>query len=506
MRFLINKCSRAGYSRLFFWLLCFAFLFIMPKAWGQDSIVSKSNSTARVDFFNNTQWKNEAGIKEVAAHLSAAVQFQTISGSADRDRYGHAFLQFHDFLRKTYPHVFTSLTCELANQYSMLLTWKGQNPRLEPVLLIAHQDVVPVDSASAGQWTEPPFSGRIKDGYIWGRGAMDDKVSVLGILEAVEQLLKNGYRPMRDIYFAFGDDEETAGAGASAINQILKSRNLHFAYILDEGGGIIDGAIPYVERPVAFIGIAEKGYLTLSLDVHEAGGHSSMPADEGVVGILGKAIYRLQDNPFPARLTLPVKEMFRELGKNMPGINGFIATHPQLFAGILKKEMSANPVTFSLIQTTIAPTMMNAGVQENIMPASARMTINFRILPGETVQTVIARVRHTIHDKRIEINIAGDAWNPSKTAGIKSRSYKILKHSIEQVFPKTSIVPALNASISDSRNYAKLSNNILHFVPIVMKKGDADRIHGVNERLSVANYTDCVTFYYHLIVNSDLQL
>jgi len=445
--------------------------------------------------------------KDFAANLSESVRFQTISSpNGSVGTHIADFSGFRDFLDKKFPLVYQELTKELIDSFSLLYTWKGQNPKLEPVLLIAHQDVVPIDTGTAKLWIESPFSGTIKDGYVWGRGSMDDKVSVLGILEAIEALLKKGYKPQRSIYIAFGHDEECSGTGAAAMSALLKSRGLHFQYILDEGGGIVDDVIPYVRQPIALVGIAEKGYLTLQLDVKEAGGHSSMPLDEGVVGILGKAIYRLEDHPFHTRITTPVRQMFRQLGRYMPGINGFIAMHPDFFSGILRKQLSAYPITNSLIQTTIAPTMMSSGVQENMMPASAKMTINFRILPGETVQSVMARVKWIIHDKRIAISVLEEAWNPSKLASIKSKSYKVLRHSIEEVFPKTGVAPTLNVSISDSRNYSKLSNNILHFVPIVMKQGDSDRIHGVNERLSVSNYKNCIIFYYHFIVNSDLEL
>ena len=445
--------------------------------------------------------------KDFAKNLSESVRFQTISlpdGSVGTHKAD--FIGFMDFLDQKFPLIHKQLSKEVVDSFSLLYSWRGLNPKLEPILLIAHLDVVPIDTGTAKLWMESPFSGVIKDGYIWGRGSMDDKVSVLGIMEAIEALLKKGYKPQRSIYLAFGHDEECSGTGAASMSAMLKSRGLHFHYILDEGGGIVDDVIPYVHEPIAFIGVAEKGYLTLQLDVKSPGGISSMPLDEGVVGILGKAIYRLEDRPFPSRLTMPVRQMFRELGKYMPGINGFIAMHPGFFSGILRKQLSAYPIANSLIQTTIAPTMMTSGIKENMMPTSARMTVNFRILPGETVQSVMARVKWTIHDKRIAISIVDDAWNPSKLTPVKSKSYKVLKHSIEEVFPKTGVAPTLNVSISDSRNYSKLSNNILHFVPVVMKQGDSDRIHGVNERLSVSNYKDCIVFYYHFIVNSDLEL
>jgi carboxypeptidase PM20D1 len=460
----------------------------------------------KVDFTNNLDLNEESLNKNYISHLCDGIHYQTVSAEKGYHANGETFLRFHEFLQQTFPLVHQALKKEIISKYSLLYTWKGQNPRLEPILLIAHMDVVPVDTNSSGQWLQPPFGGTRKDGFIWGRGSMDDKVSVIGILEAVEALIKSGYKPMRDIYIAFGHDEETEGNGAAAISAVLQARGLRFAYVLDEGGGILQGMVPYVESPVAFIGIAEKGYVTLQLTANDAGGHSSLPVDEGVVGILGKAIYRLQENPFPTRLTAPVKQMFRELGKYMLGLNGFVASNPAFFKGIIKKEMSTRPITNSLIQTTLAPTMIEGGMKDNVMPTTARLTINLRIIPGETVQGVIARVKNTIHDKRISVSIVNESWNPSKVTSIKSRSYKVLKHSIEAIFPKMAVAPYLNPGTSDSRHYIKLTDNILRFVPLVMMTGDAERLHGINERISETNYKDCIRFYYRFIINSDLQL
>jgi carboxypeptidase PM20D1 len=460
----------------------------------------------RIDIGDKTEFSDVYLNKNYVRHLCEGVTIPTISFDNAQAEHESDFRRFHEFLKTTFPLANEVLKKEVVNNYSLLYTWKGQNPKLMPVLLIAHMDVVPVDTSTLSQWQQPAFSGNIKDGFIWGRGSMDDKVSVIGIMEALEALIKSGYKPMRDIYIAFGHDEETAGSGAGAISELLQSRGLHFQYILDEGGGILEGLVPYVERPVAFIGVAEKGYVTLELTVKEHGGHSSMPVDEGVVGILGKAIYRLQDNPFPTRLTNPVKQMFRQLGKYMIGINGFVASHPTLFSSIIKKELSIRPITNSLVQTTLVPTMIEGGMKDNVIPTSARMLVNLRILPGETVQSVMIRVKKTIRDKRVVVRPYQEAWNPSKTTNLKSRSYKVLKHTIEAIFPKIAVAPYLNPGTSDSRHYTKLSDNILRFVPIVMKDGDAERLHGINERISEDNYKDCIRFYFRFIINSDLQL
>lgn len=441
-----------------------------------------------------------------AEHLSKSISYPTVYEDNLSAEHKAAFINFRNYLADAFPRLHSTLKQEIIENYSLLYTWKGSDPKLKPILLIAHMDVVPVEEGTQAQWKYPAFGEDIDSGYIWGRGSMDDKVSMIGIMEAVESLIASGYTPQRDIYLAFGHDEELHGNGAAGISAELEKRGLYFDYILDEGGGIADGLIPQVNKPIAFVGIAEKGYLTLQLDAKVIGGHSSAPANEGAVGVLAKAIYRLEDHPFHTRLTTPVRQMFHELSKYMPGVQGFAAKHTSIFAKLIKNELEDNAYTSSLIETTIAPTIVSGGIQDNMMPANAKVIINFRLLHGETVQSVINHVKRTIHDKRVTITAMDDVWEPSKVTSVKSRSYKVLKSTIQQLYPNTGVAPNLNVSLSDSRHYAALTDNILRFVPLQMRNGDIERIHGTNERIAVDTYKNCIKFYYALIVNSDRQL
>jgi carboxypeptidase PM20D1 len=441
-----------------------------------------------------------------AEHLSKAISFPTVYQDNLDAAHKAAFVDFRNYLATAFPRLHSTLKQEVIENYSLLYTWKGSNPKLKPILLIAHMDVVPVEQGTEAKWKYPAFGENIDSGYIWGRGSMDDKVSMMGVMEAVESLLASGYQPQRDIYLAFGHDEEVHGNGAAGISAELEKRGLYFDYILDEGGGIADGLIPQVDKPVAFVGIAEKGYLTLQLDANVIGGHSSAPANEGAVGVLARAIYRLQDHPFHSRLTTPVRQMFHELSRNMPGVQGFVAKHTSLFAGLIKNELADNAYTSSLIQTTIAPTIVSGGVQDNVMPTTAKVVINFRLLHGETSQSVINHVKRAIHDKRVTVTAMDDVWEPSKVTSIKSRSYRVLRKTIQQLYPNTTVAPDLNVSLSDSRHYASLTDNILRFVPLQMHTGDIERIHGTNERIAVSTYKSTIKFYYAFIVNSDSQL
>src|SRR5262245_17919596 len=227
--------------------------------------------------------------------LAQAFRFRTVSYQNpkrfDRDQ----FTGLHRYLAETYPGVHRTCARELVEQYSLLFTWRGSEADLAPLLLLSHQDVVPVEPGTEDDWTYPPFAGRIAEGFVWGRGSMDDKAGVLGLLEAVEDLVRTGFRPRRTIYLAFGHDEEVGGRrGAVQIAKLLASRGVRPALVLDEGLPIAVDLVPDVQNPVAMVGTAEKGYLSVELVVRGEGGHSSTPPPHTTIGILADAISRLE--------------------------------------------------------------------------------------------------------------------------------------------------------------------------------------------------------------------
>ena len=263
----------------------------------------------------------EAFDSQLAARsLAGAIAFPTISwegGGTETQKKAtqEAFAGFHAYLEKTFPQVYAKLEHETIDQNNLLFTWKGSDPSLKPILLMGHQDVVPVEAGTEGKWTRGAFSGDIADGFIWGRGALDDKMTVVGLLEAVDVLLSKGFQPKRTIYLAFGQDEEIGGMeGAEKIAQTLKSRGVQLEFVEDEGGFISRGLVPGVSAPVAMIGTSEKGYLSLELTVETAGGHSSVPPRESSIGILAAAIRRIEKHPMPAHVHGPVGEFLEYAG------------------------------------------------------------------------------------------------------------------------------------------------------------------------------------------------
>jgi len=439
----------------------------------------------------------------VSSRLAKAIQFRTISYQDSTRFDGNPFLEFHKYLEKAFPQIHSSLQKELVNNYSLLFTWKGKSEHLKPILLMAHQDVVPISSETMEQWKQPPFAGKISDGYIWGRGTLDVKSGVMGILEAVENLLKEGFQPERTICLAFGHDEEISGEhGAVKIVELLRSRDVRLEFVLDEGGFIVNGVIPGISNPVALIGIAEKGYVTLELKVNTKGGHSSIPPKHTAVGILSKAITDLENNPFPANMQFS-SQFFKYVGPKMPFFQKLIFANMWLTRPLIKQTLSGLPEMNATIRTTTAATMFKGSENENVLPEQATAIVNFRIIPDESATSVIEYVRKTIDNPQIEITVLGMPADPSPVSDIHSTSYEIIKKTIYQTATDDELIiaPFLVVATTDSRHFVKISDNVYRYIPLVLHQEDLNRIHGVNERIAIDNYMQMVKFYYRLIKN-----
>jgi len=301
----------------------------------------------------------------ICEHLSKAIQFRTISYPDTSKIDGSEFLALHDYFEKTFPTLHSTLIKKVIGKYSLLYKWKGRNTDLKPILLMAHFDVVPAESNAENPWKHPPFAGNIADGYIWGRGTLDDKSSVLGILEAVETLVAEGFQPERTIYLAFGHDEEVGGFnGAAKIAKHFHSSGIEFEYVLDEGGLIIDGMLPGVSAPTALIGIAEKGYLSIVLTAESQGGHSSAPPKHTAVGVLSTAIHKLEKSPLPGEIKGATKIMFEYLGPEMSFFPKMLFANLWLSGGLLKSQLSKSSFTNAMLRTSTAATMFEGSDTE----------------------------------------------------------------------------------------------------------------------------------------------
>jgi carboxypeptidase PM20D1 len=460
---------------------------------------------------NNTNLRSD--IKEdtaAIAHLAEAIQIQTVSyDDSARGKSNAVFDSLFTVLRKNYPAVFTSLQDTVINGRNLLLKWTGTKPSLLPVILYAHMDVVPIEVNTLSQWKHAPFSGDVAndgttpDRYIWGRGALDDKGSLIAIYEAVNRLLQKGYKPERTIYFASGSDEEIGGLnGAQAIAAYCRENKLHFDFYLDEGGTVIQGVVPGVDRPVALIGTSEKGYITLDLSVSLKGGHSSQPAKETALDVLLEAVKKVHDNPFEKKACQSVDEFMDYIGPEMQGALKVFFANRWLFKPVILSKYTESKEGNALVRTTSVTTIMNAGVKENVIPSRVNAKINFRILPGESCASVLKHVKEVINDERVLIT-PGEKYEPSAVTASAQWGFNALQTTVAAVFPDALVAPFLMLGSTDSKHFSDLTNQTYRFFPVRMDRESLGSIHGINERIKVSSYMESIAFYEQLINNLD---
>ena len=414
-----------------------------------------------------------------------------------------AFKAFHDYLETNYPKVHRYLKREVVGDLSLLYTWKGTDPSLNPVVLMAHMDVVPVTEESVNDWTHGPFSGNVADGYIWGRGAMDDKASLFAIMEAAEWLLGEGFSPVRTIYISFGHDEEIGGTqGAAIIAEHMELMKIVPEFVLDEGGGILSGDMLSINSMVAFVAMGEKGYLSLRLTARGKGGHSSMPERESTIGILAMAIQKLQLNPLPASMTPSTKKMIMAFEPAMKFSLRFLVANLWLMEKPFVRYASGKPTLSAMMRTTTAPTIIQGGVKDNVIPPTATAVVNFRLRPGDSIDWVLEMATRIVNDERVDIEIEeGFASEASKVSVTSAPQFDLLARTIREVFPKIVVVPGLSPGGTDSKHFQELTPNIYRFIPFDRFQGRIEGVHGTNEKLSVRSLKDGVTFYVQLIRN-----
>jgi carboxypeptidase PM20D1 len=431
--------------------------------------------------------------------LSEAVRFRTVTYSDSAPKISE-FKKLHAFLERAYPLVHQHMTREVIDSGALLYTWRGTDTTLAPVLLMGHQDVVPVEPGTEKNWKHDAFSGDVADGYVWGRGTLDDKISVLGLLEGAESLLKRGVQPRRTVIFSFGHTEEGGGASADHAARLLESRGIRPWFVMDEGGALGDELVPGVPGLVAVVGVAEKGYLSLRLTARGEGGHSSMPRRESAVSILAEAVTKVQRSPLPSRLNDATYAMFNTIGPLMPYPRRVVMANLWLFEPMLTGMLSKVPSGNAMVRTTTAVTMLNAGIKDNVVPSTATAVVNFRLQPGDSVAWVIARVKAIIGDDRVAVEpLFGGGREASGVSPSDSDGFRIIAQTIREVFPGARVSPYLVLGGTDAQNFYRVSPNVYRFAPIVAKDETLSLIHGTNERVSVENYLAAVRLYRRLI-------
>lgn len=434
--------------------------------------------------------------------LARSLRFPTITKRNGARLDSAAFGNLFTHLERSFPNVHRSLDTTHVNGLSRLYSWGGRDSSLAPIVLMAHTDVVPVEDSS--RWTHPPFLGRIRGGHVWGRGSLDDKASAVGILEAIELLLKRGVTPERTVYVALGHDEEVGGerGGRVMARRIVENAGSP-ALVVDEGGAITRETLPGLDDPLAVVGVAGKGYLTVELQVERPGGHSSIPPDETSIEVLNKALGRLRSSPMPSRLSGVTGTMFDFLTPEMSSGLRVIMANRWLTGPILRRVLNEQPSTRAAIRTTMAPTRLDAGVKDNVIPSTARAVVNFRILPSQSVEGVMQHVRSTLDGLSVELSV-GQSSRPSPVSAVEDSTFRVLQQTIGQVTADSVVVaPFLVPGTTDSRYYADDSEYVYRFLPYVLTPEDRSRIHGANERIAIEDYRTVIRFYMQVIRNAD---
>ena len=442
-------------------------------------------------------------IPAAAERLAAAVRLRTVSHDDKPDSAAAEFLKLHALLEQAFPLTHRTLQREVVAGYSLLYTWPGSDPSAKAIMLMAHQDVVPIAEGTEKDWLVDPFAGTIKDGFIWGRGAWDDKGNLFSIMEAIESLVAQGFRPRQTIHVVAGHDEEVAGhRGAKKVAELLADRGVRLDFVLDEGTLVTDGVMKGLDKPVALIGVAEKGIMTLSLSTHDEPGHSSMPPRETAIGMLSDALARLEQQQMPAALDGVAAEMFDTLAPEMRGPQRILLSNLWLFGPLVKRELEKSKSSNSFTRTTTALTVVHSGNKVNVVPAHAQAFVNFRLLPGDTQEEVIEHTHRVIDNPAVKVSRHGTGSNASPVSPTQSSSYLLMSKTIREVFPGTIVAPGLMVAATDSRHMLPIADQVYRFSPVRATETDLSRFHGTNERLSLENYAEMIAFYHRLITEA----
>lgn len=426
--------------------------------------------------------------------LQELIRCKTVS-SADGTEDDAEFEKLTALLPKLYPLVFQNCEVRHFPERGLLLRWKGKFPN-SPTVLMAHYDVVPADEA---QWQKPAFQGIIDNGILWGRGTLDTKVTVNGILCAAEHLMTEGFCPEQDCYFAFSGSEEINGNGAKYIVDYFVKQGIQPALVLDEGGAVVEHVFPGVNAPCALIGIGEKGMMNVEYCVHSGGGHASAPPVDTPVRILSGACLKVLNHPFKMRINPPAAQLFDTLGRHSTFFYKVIFANLWCFRPVLDRICKARGGELNaLVRTTTAFTQMEGSNARNVLPTEAKLISNMRLNPGDTVEAAKKHLQRAMNDDRVEIRVL-EAFEASPVSETRCEGYRMLSDTVTQTWPGVIVSPYLMVQCSDARHYGDLSDRVYRFCPLELTDEERKTIHGNDERIRLDALCKCVEFYIRLI-------
>jgi carboxypeptidase PM20D1 len=411
--------------------------------------------------------------------------------------------EFHAFIRATYSRLFAELRVSYPGSLATLFEWPGSEEALDPVLFMAHYDVVPAERPE--QWSVEPFGGIVREGYIYGRGALDDKGSLCALLEACDALLREGERPRRTILIALGGDEEVGGnEGAAAVARHLAGKGHRLAAVFDEGGAIGYGLTQFTAAPFAYVGVAEKAQVDVRVTSHAEGGHSSQPSMHNPIHDLSRVLRHLTATSAPARVDGPMFTCLRAFAGGAPWWMRPILRFPRLTSRLVCAVLADSPEANATLRTTYAPTLISAGQAVNIVPGTAEAVVNIRVHPRETSETAIRRVRAAAakHGRHVTVEQLHSFPEPVSMSPARGPYWAAMNRAVHDVFPGVVTVPYLMAGTTDSRHFAALTSRIYRFAPLQATSEELKRIHGIDERISIGNYLRAIAFFKNLIATT----
>ena len=427
--------------------------------------------------------------------LAALIRCKTVSHVDPAQEDDAEFEKLIALLPSLYPRVFDICSCRRLPDRALLLRWPGKTDR-DPSVMMAHYDVVPVDENS---WEKPPFEAIIENGVLWGRGSLDTKVTMNGILSAANHLIAQGFQPENDVYFAFSGGEEVNGLGAVNIVNYFVSHDIHPALVVDEGGAVVENVFPGVKAPCGLIGIAEKGMINAQYRTVSNGGHASAPKPHTPVGILAAACKKVEDHPFKAHIEGPASQMFDTLGRHSTFLYRMIFANLWCFAWVidLLGRLSGGEMN-ALVRTTTAFTQMEGSSARNVIPPEAKMVCNMRLNPKDSVQSALAYLRKTVKDPQVEIS-ALESFEPSPVSETDCPAWEKVASSVAETWRGCIVSPYLMVQCSDSRHYRDLSNHVYRFSAMDLTAQERSTIHGHNEKIRLESISRCVEFYIRLL-------
>ncbi len=442
-------------------------------------------------------------VERYRQNLSKAVQFKTVS-YRETERVDWAqFEAFHTFLDEAYPLIAKNLTKEIIPPANLMYLWKGTRSDLKPIALLAHQDVVPVSEGTEGDWEHDAFEGHDDGEFIWGRGTVDMKNHLIAVMESVEALLEDGFVPERDVYLLFGDNEEVvanADNGAKDLMNTLKSRGITLDCVIDEGGAIIPVNVPGIlnDKFIIGVGVAEKGYSDIEIVVNAKGGHSSQPPVHTALGQIAEVIRDLEANQFPASFNQNMKDLFDAIGRECTYPARLLTCNMPLLRPALLEVSKQIPFLACMVRTTTAVTMSQGSPAANVLPQRAAITVNFRAMPGTTLQDLIDHIRRVCRNKNIEINVL-NSKEASKFSPTDSRAFGIIKDICNSLEPGGIVAPYLVMGGTDAYHYEEICENIYRYAPFKISTELLRCTHGTNERLPVSCMNNALVFFKNYI-------